>query len=297
MIKNMKRLCLSLIAVLLLISCGNNESSVPERQGWNEAFPLIGDVDSLLVDRYELRLKDGETVEVLLNSNLYKFNVNGDVVEKSEYYEGMLNGKYIYDYSPSGEMTGWTFNGSFGNSNLKCSYKYNDEGYMAEELTSLTRTVYSYDSNGNMIESAQYFAKDSILLSKELYKYDSSDNRVEMSNYDAQGALNYSEIYKYDSHGKLIETSATFVNDVYRFDALEQRSKNESAGTASKELYKYDSKGNLIERTNYDSAGVIRSGNIYKYDDLGNIVENIWCQSAEMTPKRKIVYKVFYSEK
>lgn len=109
----MKRLFLltaiTLVAMCgLSVSCGSSDSKkaeAPERQGWN-AFPLYGDVESVIATNYELEEKFGEIVRGdIVRLSKYYFNAAGDVIEEARYYsDGSLYEKSIYKYDSAGNM-------------------------------------------------------------------------------------------------------------------------------------------------------------------------------------------------
>ena len=103
----MRRLFLLIfITIAALFSSYDLKAEAPERQGWEEVFPLYGDVESVVVTRYKLEEKFGEVVPGdNLGCHKYYFNDTGDVIEEAGYKsDGSLREKRIYKYDSSVNM-------------------------------------------------------------------------------------------------------------------------------------------------------------------------------------------------
>ena len=242
----MKRLFLfAVIAMIFATACVNknatlNENSdfvaapkkekAPKRQGWSDNTPLYGDVESVTVSEYNtIELFGVIFLKELHHKDTYKFNSNGDVVEKTSYNGNKLAS--ITKYDPS--------------VNKFEEVNYNDDG------SSYIASVATYDFNGNKIEHIWYDS-DGTLGLKFLYKYDSNGNNIEVIGYNSDGTLRCKTPYKYDSNGNEIEH--------IRYD---------SDGTLSyKYLYKYDSNGNRIEGAYYDRLimGIMTMESLSEFD-------------------------------
>ncbi len=251
----MKRLFLfAVIAMIFATACVNknatlNENSdfvaapkkekAPKRQGWSDypPFPLYGDVESVTISEYNtIELFGVIFKKELHHKDTYKFNSNGDVVEKTSYNGNKLASLTKYDPYV----------------NKLEEVNYNDDG------SSYIASVATYDFNGNIIELIEYDS-DGTLSDKYLCKYDSNGNIIEVIGYDSDGTLSDKYLYKYDSNGNIIE----------------EIEYNSEGSLRYKELCKYDSNGNIIELIEYDSDGTLIYKVLYKYDSNGNMIEDI----------------------
>ena len=165
----MKRTILFAVLLPLLAVSACTSNKAPERQGWNNESggPLYGDVESVTFIEYNLTDKFGEIVkDGIEEKNVYKFNQQGDVIEKAPYNsDGSLDYKYLYKYDSQGNMiekANYYSDGSLG-------WKY----------------LYKYDSKGNIIEVDGYKSDGSIDY-KALYKYDSQGNWTEQISYKGE---------------------------------------------------------------------------------------------------------------
>ena len=181
----------ALMSLLLITSCNAKKThdTTPKRQGyreWELDRNLYGDVDSVTITNYKFTDKFGELVkDRIINKDVYKFNLRGDVVEMIGYNsDGSLMGKILHKYDSQGNMIE--------------EASYNGDGSLRE------KSLYKYDSQGNKIEEARYNG-DGSLDYKYLYKYDSQGNKIECISYYDDGSLCEKILYKYDSQGNMIE--------------------------------------------------------------------------------------------
>ena len=143
----------ALISLLLITSCNAKKThdTTPKRQGYAElelGSNLYGDVDSVTIIEYELTDKFGELVkDRIINKDVYKFNLRGDVVERIEYNsDGSFVSKHLYKYDSQGNMIE--------------EAEYDDDGSLSSKY------LIKYDSQGNMIEEIKYEGE----IMKPVYK-------------------------------------------------------------------------------------------------------------------------------
>ena len=143
-------------------------------------------------------------------------------------------------------------------------------------------------------------------LSKNVFKYDPNGNMLELSTYKADGKLNSTVKSTYDGSGKLIKEE-TILGDgkvdlvsAIKTDAKGNKIEQEDVRPMGnimfnyKYYYKYDEKGQLIERIAYQGNGALLFNYIFKYDDNGNKTE--WIQlGSDSAVVGKVIYK--YDEK
>ena len=160
----------ALMSLLLITSCNvkKTHDTTPKRQGyeeWELGSNLCGDVDSVTITNYKLTDKFGELVkDRIINKNVYKFNLRGDVVERVDYNrDGSLNWKELIKYDSQGNKIEWISYKDDGSLNYKYLYKYDSQGNKIEEASynddgslSSKYLINKYDSQGNMIEKIRY---------------------------------------------------------------------------------------------------------------------------------------------
>ena len=139
-----------------------------------------------------------------------KYDSAGNKTEAARYdSDGSLGVKTVYKYDSAGNKTEEAQYGSGGwsvwlqmliyeSNSTENRFEWNSDGSLS------WKSIYKYDSRGNMIEET-YYDSDGSLAWKEINKYDSAGNRTEVARYDSDGSLNGKYTYKYDSRGNMIE--------------------------------------------------------------------------------------------
>jgi hypothetical protein len=275
--KTMKKtsiLFVALLAILLTVSCRGSDKQIdnqnkvaPQRQGWDNVFPLYGDVESVTMISSELSETCGEAVKkVMTEKTVCKFNQKGDVIETAYYNgSGELNWKVVYEYDSQGKII---------NSSDSGLQKGAD--------------CYKYDSQGRLIEEYGYKPDFSLYL-KYSYRYDSQGKLIEKKEYACPGSLKEVTHYRYDSQGRLIEWD--WLDSKYILDC--------------KTHCKYDSQGNLTEWLSL-IPGIpndeILSKWVYKCDLYGNVIEGQLCDvyicgdEETLIPKSALDIEIVYRE-
>jgi len=144
------------------------------------------------------------------------------------------------------------------------------------------------------------------ILSKNVFKYDANGNMIELSFYTADDKVNSTIRSTYDSTGKLIKEETILGNgnvdlvSTIKTDAKGNKIEQQDVRPMGniifnyKYYYKYDEKGQLIERIAYRGNGTFLFKYIFKYDDNGNKAE--WIQQGQdSSVVGRVIYK--YNEK
>jgi hypothetical protein len=165
-------------------------------------------------------------------------------------------------YDKRGNVIEFVHYGCDGYTPYKDTYKYDTEGHVIEhgyyESSNIFKIeIYTYNNNGNMIESTTYDPYGKV-YAKVTCKYNTQGNRIDSTSFGRYGrlVLNSKFTWVYNNEGKKIE-------QVYY---------NEDEEVDSKETYKYDDKGNLIEKVCYAPWSTVGIKEIYNYDDKGNLI-------------------------
>ncbi len=241
----MRNLLLIFIGSFLFLSCSdssNNTSSSRENTDWKN-FNLKGDVKSfmeikfLAVDNFSI-ISSGERIKHIYNKEVL-FDLDGNKIEQNDYIpdgtlanrtvflykqnqlieynnydsQGMLFGTGKYQTNDKGVVVQLDYETADGRYNWSESYDYNKDGKLTEVKRFRTNEVidtkelYSYDSQGNVIESE--FHRDNKLISKNKYKYDGESNYNQLTFRDSTV---YTYKYNYDAKGNWIK-KIVFEND------------------------------------------------------------------------------------
>lgn len=160
---------------------------------------------------------------------------------------GNLTVHNMYDWD--GNLTKYIFKYD-DNGNVIARYDYNSDGSLRFKSTIV------YDDNGNGIEDNIYNS-DGDLKYKHIKKYDNKGNRIEDNVYNSDGSLLKKRTIKYDDNGNKIEING-YINDPLGY-------------SKKKSTFIYDDKGNEIEEIRYDFS----TKNTFKYDVNGNVIESL----------------------
>ena len=234
----MKRLLLLVVAMLLAtISFAQvKKSPAPERYGWDQKYPLYGEVKSVTISHYEYVSKFGKYEKgELKDRQIYYFNEVGDVERHDKDWEYSLYYKY-----------------DAGNVEV---HKYNYYGTLE------TCTANKCDENGRVLESAVY-DNTGVLQTMTFNEYDSEDNHIGEIVYDSSGTVTAITCYGYDEQG-----NCTSIEMYDSYDSLAQ----EETVIWIHQSFTYDSAGNVTECL--ISSGSVHSVCLFHYDANGNLVE------------------------
>ncbi len=258
----MKRLLLLVVAMLLTtISFAQvKKSPAPERYGWDQKYPLYGEVKSVTISHYEYVSKFGKYEKgELKDRQIYYFNEVGDVERHDKDWEYSLYYKY-----------------DAGNVEV---HKYNYYGTLE------TCTANKCDENGRVLESAEYDG-DGALQSMTFNEYDEAGNNIKSVEYNSSGNVSTLCCCEYNEHGDLTSLKLYDSNESLLI-SIEQYFTYDSAGNVTECLissgsvhsvclFHYDANGNLVEmecRKSLDDS--LEFKNVLSYDESGDNLESI----------------------
>lgn len=147
---------------------------------------------------------------------------------------------------------------------------YDKEGHLIKEYTchnneSKNTIFYSYDSKGNLIETASYNGNEELSIRKR-YRYDEKGNPIEVSIdlFTMNQSFRWYYAYSYDRFGNVIEKQADDQIWAYTYDKdnnktiekVYKKSKGLHGGNELCETHKFDSHGNVIEEIYYDEKSL-----------------------------------------
>jgi RHS repeat-associated protein len=250
---------------------------------------------------------------------------NPDLLTEVDYLDGTF---LKFSYYPGGlrkqsvDQTGFTLNYAFdpagrlleltdGSGNLIVQYTYDPAGNLTQkDMGNGTRTVYSYDSAGNVLSITNYAPDHTTVNSFDNYTYDGRRNVLTDTNqdgqwvygYDADGQLTHAVLtlnstnpdgltaqdltYVYDAAGNRVSETVNGVTTTYVTNNVNEYTSSTTAG-AGTTTYQYDLDGNLIAQTDpsnnttnctFNDLNQLTAVNgsslsaSYFYDPLGNLV-------------------------
>jgi len=276
-----KQLFLSVLTLFVLIGCAekSKENSAEISTGNDlTGVNLNRKVKSIKHITYMAIKKSGEVTKGREVGNTFMsiYDMNGKLIETNNSF---LNIKKIYKYDVNGNIIELSIY-SNGELTQECIIKYDEDGNKIEEGCNYTngefsnKTTYKYDNKGNEIEKK--FFNDRETTNTEKHKYDKKGNKIESKTY-FNGELVNKTIFKYDEKGNRIEANTTLYSNREEF----------SFKTTT---YKYDEKGNDIENNTYDTNGEFKAMKKNKYDENGNLIEWNRYHSNGVTENRKYKY-------
>jgi hypothetical protein len=165
-----------------------------------------------------------------------------------------------------------------------------DEGGFVRTFSTTTDT---FNPKGAAIEKLSHHADIEIHSGKlvrldytDIYAYDSAGKLFQVVTYDPDGSYRQKIRFIYDAKGRLFEEIAygqgdtMFSKSIYTYD-VEKRSTTMMLTTyyegrvipPSKSVFTYNAKGQWIKRMVYDSKGAITDNTAFDYDEKGNLVK------------------------
>ncbi len=164
-------------------------------------------------------LKDSNGEFYLEIRSLYKYDNEGNLVEKSDFeFEEVLQLRNTRKYDSRG--------------NLSENIHYKSDGSLSR------RVVNKFDIRNNKIERLEYDSDD-IIESKNQYKFDVSGNEIEDKDFDSDGTLYSIKNRRYDENGNIIES-------VFKTPNNDKIRKHDYSWE-----YEYDEYKNWIKRVQY----------------------------------------------
>ena len=252
--------------------------------------------------------------------NEYRYDSQGNLVEKKDYTDGRLDSRNEYRYDSQGNLVEKKGCDEYGE--WRFEYRYDSQGNLVEKKGcdeyGEWRGEYRYDSLGNLVEEKSY--RDGSLDSRYEYSYDSQGNLVEGKLYYGDGTLlveknkSYYEDgtlrseRRYGDQGNLVEEK-----EYYKDGTLESEKKyNDQGGLVEEKEYykdgtlesekKYNDQWNLVEEKEYYENGTLKSER--RYGDQWNLVEEkeyyengiLWSEKRYNSRGKRVEFKNYYRD-
>ena len=215
---------------------------------------------------------------------LRNYDVQGRLVKELVFDANKIQtSRSSYKYNDDGtlaEERNYSPSGKFQFANL---YTYDENGkellmknYNAEGLLFI-KSEFTYDNRGNLIKETTKNAED-ITINVAKWKYDSRNNAISEETFDADMILTRKTLFLYDSSNHLTEETILHY------------------GMQVKNTYGYDSLGRVIEECNYNGDGQIDKKVVSIYDENGTIAEEIY-YSGDGVKQKLVKYNNVYDNK
>jgi hypothetical protein len=164
-----------------------------------------------------------------------------------------------------------------------------DEGGFVRTFGTSAET---YNLQGAAIEKISHSADIEIHSGKlvrldytDIYVYDSAGKLSQMVTYDPDGSFRQKLVFTYDGSGRLSEEKAysregnLFSKSVYAYDSEKRTSTMmlsiyiENRVIPSKSIFTYNAKGQWVKRLVYDSTGAVTDNTAFENDGRGNLIK------------------------
>ena len=228
--------------------------------------------------------------------NEYRYDSQGNLVEKKDYTDGRLDSRNEYRYDSQGNLVEKKGCDEYGE--WRGEYRYDSLGNLVEEKSyrdgSLdSRYEYSYDSQGNLVEGKLYYGDGTLLVEKNKSYYEDGTLRSERRYGDQGNLVEEKEYYKdgtlesekkYNDQGGLVEEK-----EYYKDGTLESEKK-------------YNDQWNLVEEKEYYENGTLKSER--RYGDQWNLVEEkeyyengiLWSEKRYNSRGKRVEFKNYYRD-
>src|SRR6266498_589411 len=245
-------------------SCMDLPTSDPEDE-------LIGLVSSVVIEKAEFSIADGELVEGQRSLvRKVNYDTEGRQLEELSYdHGGVLIKKSLSIY----DLTGL----------LQEILTYSADGSL------ICRQVYSHDVGKRTVEELAYRASE---ITKTLYSLDENGRMVSQTVLNSVGHMSTKLVLQYDLQNRLSEASVCVSNSedlamvpggggmsIMLSNEMRHRLKGvgpcSDALLTSKTVFKWDHDGHLMEVEVYTGEGVLIERNAYsrEYDSYGNWIK------------------------
>lgn len=277
------QLFLLIVTLLFFVGCGNEGKSSGKTEKEIEKQNIIKNrIKSITCMEYKKYATGDMETNGSLNSFL-KYDSLGNLLEKLEITDGEDYGTkdtlHIinrYKYSTKGNMIEKVDLDSIGGIDMKWIYKYDNSEKLILEKNVYRgngkldfQTHYKYNYKGQLIQ------KDELLNSgkiRTLYEYDTDGNLIKELIDPLNGEKPYTKIkYNYNRFGNLSEETEYTGSGFF------------SRGIFKNVSYDYDKNGNIIQEEQYGEVGLLRTTNTY--DDKGNKIKvSDWNKDGSSIP-------------
>ncbi len=280
---------LSAIFECVSLKCYAQESGEQQRQGWDRAFPIYGDVVSVTREEYTLDDVMGQHVrgDNPLSTVIYTFNRLGDVEEWSRYASnGVLEEKCLYTYSSANQMLDKSLYGESRMLSFKTIYKYDEDGQLTE--------VTEYNNNAQIVSQENYtYYSDGELedcVKKESVRYHNGKKSFRVEIIDNEGDV---LMVEYVKNGKPHREWSEYTYDEDGC-VSEVVSLDDDDNLVRKDVREYNDSKCLTTRLIYNSKGEPSRKYEYKYDSFNNVVEAREYRTAILLPNKLVEYSYDY---
>ncbi len=220
----------------------------------------------------------------------YSYDSQGRLTEETIYTDGnVVEGKTVHTYNAESKLAEVAEFGDEAEAEYKTSYIYNGDKLSEEIRVSDSGEKagcckHAYDAAGNRVETVEYDADDNP-VTKVVYKFDSNNNLVEETIYACEDSenleLDSAILYVYDDQKRLVERQIK--NEDMVFDKIN---------------YKYDEKNNIIEENFFERDDFEDEGYstrvVYEYDAADNIVKETEYELKDGSLKPMVYSKHVY---
>lgn len=263
---------LGFCTLLFLTSAGLSAESDFIRRG----LEVIG-------EPYSVRLYDVNSPAILREEAV--FNRRGQIKDRKSYTEdGAFQLHTRYQRDDRGNLKTVSAYNQAGDSLWRHEYRYQNTTLQQEVVFAASgeldyTDLYSYDSDGNLLERARY-GPGGVPRWWTQYEHDTAQNRMLWTTYYSDGRILRQGEEQYDEDGRL-------ALEVHRDEVKE---------TYQEVRYAYDTQGRPISERTSDSDGSLLSVRRIRYDELGNIAEETESR-FDGTLTRRVLYQYRYDER
>ena len=261
---------------------GENEASLAKAQADFEAALVLDEKSEdawlSLIDVY-IRRGDYDKALELAKEALEKTGGEGVKAKLEELESGNVSDSQ----NQMRRRTGYDGNGALV---YWHDYTYNEKG-QHDSVTSYDAAgvqigyiALTYDENGNMLRSYNYFSTGEITPTD--FTYNEQEQIIKSVRYNVDGTISSTSTSEYNSDGKKVREDSFSSNGslsyyyIYEYNDQGQRVKRNRYGSngelTSYLTYEYNERGQRVSENSYSKDGTLNSYNITKYDESGKSI-------------------------
>lgn len=207
--------------------------------------------------------EDFDLEESSYTKNIKEFDINGNILSDITYNKKGIKQIITYKYNESGLLTEITRHETSSNITYTSIYTYDSNDNILESMLTTGRDSdyyqkeeYKYDLNGLVIESISTLKYgENIVINRFTYSYDKSSKLIEERVYDSNNIFQIKNSNIYDTKGNLIriefvtKDGKTGISHISTYD-LNNLKLSERIPAGMSDVFckfKYDEKGNITE--------------------------------------------------
>jgi len=276
-----------------------------------EHAKLLGPVKQVMETCYKAHLRGGDVIQGKIESdlahssknNIKTYNENGAKIHEQLFGSDDM---YINTFNEEGHQTE-SIHYRNGKLDTTSTNTFNEHGNQIDHTVRKAdgslyfQVISKYFAKHKPLESIHYMGDERKILSRNIYTYNENGDMLTHIEYNGEGKITHQTIKTYNKEGKLIDDNSEYTEEKkFKYNRRTTHKYNEHGDTIETAFHKYDGSidsvfrysytynklGQCIETTSYDKDGSSSYVTQHEYDSEGKriIVPYEYDPEGEKTP-------------